>query len=305
MINNKELKLLQSVLNLRQKDLPVFHLAKVANGEITVTDLDICLNIYNQDLQEGFYKIAGLKDASYLNLVKFESEEDLPRISFNPENKFLTSFDANFADVLKKSLPFHSKDESRYCLIGAYLDRAKGCIVAADGHRLYKGELAIQGEGDSVILPTKACKVLLECFKIYGDFALEVSASKVKAWNEYFDLVFKTVDGTFPDYQCVIPENLNFKLVNLEPLKKVIKAWNFEDRTKQVILKDGKIFDASLKELGEFAYPFEFKTSFNGGYLLDILQSKHSTLFVAQSDSREPIKFVQGSDLYILMPMRG
>lgn len=305
-MNNKILKLLQGVINKRNKDIPILLNAKVEAGQVMVTDMDNYLVVNNVALNDGVYAINDTKEALFLDKTKIESESeserDLPSISFESDG-VLVEFNSLFAEKLQKSLHAHSKEKTRYYLNGSFVDFANNCIVATDGHRLFKGELNLNCNLKGVIISTKACKILLECFKFFGEFSLDVTASKCKAFNNQFCLVFKTIDGTFPDYNRVIPEGVDYKPLNVEPLKTLVKSWAFKDRAKAVKLVDGKVF-ADVVELGSFSYPFEFEVGYCGKYALDIPQSKNNNLLAYQESNTSPLKMVQGSDLYILMPMR-
>jgi len=237
-----------------------------------------------------------------MDKTKLEGDFELPVLSFESGGD-VVEFDAVFSDKLQKSLASQSREEARYCLIGSYVDFTNNCIVSTNGHRLFKGALNLNCKAKGVIIPTKACKILLTCCKLFGDFSLDVTESKVKAWNNEFELVFKTIDGTFPDYSRVIPEGVDYKPLNLEPLKKLIKGWAFNDRAKAVKLTGGKVF-AGTVELGSFNYPFNFEVGYNGNYVLQIPQSKNDNVLAYQEAENTPLKMVQGSDLYILMGMR-
>lgn len=301
-MNNKTLKLLQSVINKRNKEIPVLLNAKIENGGAMVTDMEICLTVNNVAVNDGYYAINDTKEACLLDKTKLEGKFDLPVLNFESAGN-LVEFNCLFAEKLQKSLHTHSKEEKRYYLNGSYVDFSNNCIVATDGHRLFKGSLDLKCQAKGVIIPTKACKILLECFKLFGDFSLDVTNSKVKGWNNEFSFVFKTIDGTFPDYNRVIPEGLDYKPLNLEPLKKLIKSWAFIDRAKTVKLVNGKVF-AGAVELGDFNYSFEFEVGYNGNYVLDIPQTKNNNMLAYQEAATTPLKMIQGSDLYILMPMR-
>ena len=112
-----------------------------------------------------------------------------------------------------------STEETRYYLNGIYLHHAKGAkgpvlrTVATDGHRLAlaetvapKGSAALKG----VIVPRKA---VAEIRRLLDDapetVTVEASDSKITVHIGEAVLTSKLIDGSFPDYQRVIPKDNN------------------------------------------------------------------------------------------------
>ena len=114
-------------------------------------------------------------------------------------------------------------EETRYYLNGIYFhDVAAGGLlraVATDGHRLAQAQIA-RPDGakgmPGVIVPRKT---VLEVVKLFEgvDGAVEVSLSAAKIRFSAGDLVLtsKLIDGTFPDYERVIPTG-NDKVLEAE-----------------------------------------------------------------------------------------
>lgn len=108
-----------------------------------------------------------------------------------------------------------SHEETRYYLNGVYLHPAEGDdgpvlrAVATDGHRLARAETLLP-EGAAgmagIIVPAKAVarlRVIAEGHE--GDVTIETSATKIRATAGGVVLTSKLIDGTFPDYERVIP----------------------------------------------------------------------------------------------------
>ncbi|CAO4174896.1 DNA polymerase III subunit beta [Methylorubrum populi] len=112
-----------------------------------------------------------------------------------------------------------STEETRYYLNGVYLhapdgaERAEGLVgVATDGHRLARARLP-RPEGaegmPGIILPRK---LVTEIGKLAdGDggpeFEVALSPSKIRIGRDGTTLTSKLIDGTFPDYERVIPRD--------------------------------------------------------------------------------------------------
>jgi DNA polymerase-3 subunit beta len=197
--------------------------------------------------------------------------------------------------------------------------------VATDGHRLAKAE-APAPEGSigmpGIILPRKTVgeiQKLLE--KPDAEVAISLSDSKLRLAMGDLVLTSKLIDGTFPDYERVIPK-ANDKVLTLD------KA-DFEravDRVSTVSSDRGRAVKLSLAEdrmvlavnnpdsgsatdeipVDYGADPLEI--GFNSRYLLDIagqLTTENAIFRLADPGSPTLIEGSGEADaLYVLMPMR-
>ena len=112
-----------------------------------------------------------------------------------------------------------SLEETRYYLNGIYIHQdeenknfLKG--VATDGHRLAQVKLKLPEGANgipSIIIPRKTVNELRKLLEeTDGDILVKVSKNKIKFTVNNCILTSKLIDGTFPDYQRVIPkENKN------------------------------------------------------------------------------------------------
>src|SRR5262249_51934065 len=110
-----------------------------------------------------------------------------------------------------------STEETRYYLNGIYFhaSQADGApvlrSVSTDGHRLVRIELP-QPDGAAgmpgVIVPRKTATEAVKLAEATeGDITVSVSTAKIRFAAGQTVLVSKLIDGTFPDYQRVIPAN--------------------------------------------------------------------------------------------------
>lgn len=104
-----------------------------------------------------------------------------------------------------------SRDETRYYLIGIFLHATAEKLngAATDGHRLIRAEVPLpegaQGMPDT-ILPTSAVSHLRKLLaKFDGAVAIEVTKKAMTFTLGTSRIVTNVVDGTYPDYQRVIP----------------------------------------------------------------------------------------------------
>ncbi|NEI71015.1 DNA polymerase III subunit beta [Rhizobium lusitanum] len=114
-----------------------------------------------------------------------------------------------------------STEETRYYLNGIFLhtiehaDGAKLVMVATDGHRLYRQEFDAPFGScgmPAVIVPRKTVQLLHKLMKgksCPDDVAIVVDSSKIRISFGDIITTSKLIDGTFPDYQRVIPIHNN------------------------------------------------------------------------------------------------
>lgn len=257
--------------------------------------------------------------------------EDFPVISSDelPTN-FVMKRD-ELKDVIDRTQFAASTEETRYYLNGLYIHpKDEGetkvlRIVATDGHRLAcvesplpEGAAGMQG----VILPRKT---VAEVRKLLDDTNAELvkvslSDSKVRFVMEDITLASKLIDGTYPDYERVIPTNNN-KILELKVndlAKAVDRVSVVAERTraiKMIANKNHVIVTTSSPDLGsaieemEATYDAEsLEVGYNFRYLLDILaEIKGETAQFSFNDSSSPSIIHDTSDasaIYVLMPMR-
>ncbi len=224
-----------------------------------------------------------------------------------------------------------STEETRYYLNGIYFHvvgegaKAKLRAVATDGHRLAKAEVdAPKGSAGmpGVIVPRKTVG---EIQKLLEDASGEVSVglSDTKIRLEIGDLVLtsKLIDGTFPDYERVIPK-ANDKVLTLDKaafkgaVDRVSTISADRGRAVKLSLSDDKMVLAvnnpdSGSATDELAVAYEadpLDIGFNSKYLLDIadqLTSDEAVFHLADPGSPTLIQDKGDADaLYVLMPMR-
>jgi DNA polymerase-3 subunit beta len=224
-----------------------------------------------------------------------------------------------------------STEETRYYLNGIYFhvvgegSAARLRAVATDGHRLAKAEIAAP-EGSAgmpgVIVPRKTVG---EIQKLLEDPATEVkvalSDAKIRLTIGDVVLTSKLIDGTFPDYERVIPK-ANDKVLTLDKadferaVDRVSTISSDRGRAVKLSLADDKMVLAvnnpdsgsATDELpvGYEAEPLEI--GFNSKYLLDIanqLTGNEAEFRLADPGSPTLIQDKGDADaLYVLMPMR-
>lgn len=251
------------------------------------------------------------------------SEGDLP-FSFS-----LSSAEVNA--LIDKTRFAVSTEETRYYLNGIFLHEANSQgtpvlrAVATDGHRLARVEVALPAGAKGmpgVIIPRKAIdeiKKLVESAS--GDVQISLSDSKIRVACGGAVLISKLIDGTFPDYERVIPVN-NDKIMEVEgklftqAVDRVSVISSEKTRGIKVALDKGKLtLSASSAEHGTATEEVDVNYSadpveigFNSRYLLDMMAHVEGDVvqFVL-ADGTSPALVRDTADvgsLYVIMPMR-
>jgi len=223
-----------------------------------------------------------------------------------------------------------STEETRYYLNGIYVHEAdqEGVkvlrAVATDGHRLARFEMPLPDGASGmpgVIVPRKCVGELRKLIDEAADLIeISLSEGKIRFAFDHVILTSKLIDGTFPDYQRVIPEG-NDKVVEVDPkiftsaIDRVSTISDGKSRALKISLNGKQMtLSASSPEAGSATEEIEvngdsdMEIGFNAKYLLDItsnIEGEGCRLTLA--DSASPAIIQDNGDpsaLYVLMPLR-
>ena len=253
--------------------------------------------------------------------------DDFPVIA---EGDLPTRFElpaATLRQIIEKTRFAISTEETRYYLMGIFLHVVEEQLRAAatDGHRLARVTVArpegAEGMPD-VIIPRKAVAELYRLLEeLEGTVEISLSPTKVRFGLGSAVLTSKLIDGTFPDYNRVIP-TANDKLLKLEPksfsagVDRVATIASEKTRAVKISLdRDRVTLSVTSPENGlateELAADYGadgLEIGFNARYLLDILgEIDGDTVEVHLADAAAPTLLRENDKsnaLYVLMPMR-
>jgi len=270
---------------------------------------------------------AGRSNFSLATLPK----EDFPVMA---SSEYATNFYAS-SIILKrlfdKSNFAISNEETRYYLNGVYMhvadynsEKVLRC-VATDGHRLARIDSVLPPDADDmpgIIVPRKTVS---ELRKLLGDedlqVAVSVSETKVRFATAEMTLTSKVIDGTFPDYNRVIP-NGNARKLEIDAatfsqaVDRVSTVSSERSRTVKLSISENKLIlsvnspdsGAAEEELTVRYNDDELEIGFNAKYLLEIAGqvNQEDAVFMFNS-AGDPALMREGNDesaIYVVMPMR-
>lgn len=157
---------------------------------------------------EADAKSATLKSGRAKYQFALMSPEDFPR-TFAPENPVAIHLTASqVIRLFKTPAPFVESGQSRPQLTGVYLHKRGKALAgcATDGHRLMRVLTDVEPpEFQAVIVPEKSCD---EIARVAGDGEcdIEIAPNLLAVTANGRRFVTKLIDGTFPDYERVIPQ---------------------------------------------------------------------------------------------------
>ena len=253
--------------------------------------------------------------------------DDFPVIA---EGELPTRFElpaATLRQIIEKTRFAISTEETRYYLMGIFLHVVDDQLRAAatDGHRLARVTVprpeGAEGMPD-VIVPRKAVAELYRLLEeLEGTVEISLSPTKIRFGLGSAILTSKLIDGTFPDYNRVIP-TANDKLLKLDPksfsagVDRVSTIASEKTRAVKMSLDRDKVtlsVTSPENGLATEELPADYgsdgiEIGFNARYLLDILgEIDGDTVEVHLADAAAPTLLRENDKsnaLYVLMPMR-
>ncbi len=226
-----------------------------------------------------------------------------------------------------------STEETRYYLNGIFLHAADGAdgrvlrAVATDGHRLARVEEPLpEGAGSmpGVIVPRKTVAELRKLLdEATGDVECALSDTRIQFTVGNVQLTSKLIDGTFPEYERVIPRD-NEKILRVgkkdfaDAVSRVAAISNERSRpVKMTLARDLLVLSAASPEQGTATEELDgdrvtyasgpLEIGFQARYLNDITDQIGGEVEFLFSDGAAPTVVRDAGDssaLYVLMPMR-
>ncbi|MDX8468124.1 DNA polymerase III subunit beta [Mesorhizobium sp. VK23B] len=258
-------------------------------------------------------------------------QSDFPELSAGSFSHIFRLDSVALKGLIEKTQFAISTEETRYYLNGIFLHtheaggKLKLRSVATDGHRLARAEIDAPAGSEGmpgIIIPRKTVS---ELQKLVDDpdvaVTTELSDTKIRFTIGSVILTSKLIDGTFPDYQRVIPTGNDKKLIIdrqsfAAAVDRVSTISSERGRAVKMSINDGQLTLAvnnpdsgsATEELAADYSSDPIEIGFNAKYLLDVaaqLTGSEAKFMLADAGSPTLIHdMADETALYVLMPMR-
>ncbi len=236
------------------------------------------------------------------------------------------------AEMIEKTIFSISQEDTRFNLAGLYVQKRKKDdghrlrFVSTDGHRLSLVDKELPGLGafaleQGVIIPRKGVVELRKLAEEPGELSLSLNQKMAVVTKDEMKLILRMQEGSFPDYDAVIPKATRRKaVVNRQSFGEVLRRVSLiaSDRFQGVRLdfKEGLLEIVSQNpDLGEAREALEmdysgeaFGVGFNARYFLDLCGAMRSEeISLSFVDEQNPCLIKGEGDpgfLSVIMPMR-
>ncbi len=234
-------------------------------------------------------------------------------------------------DVLSKSfsktLFCMAQQDVRYYLNGLMMEIVEGVLqtVASDGHRLALAKNTIENESQSiaqVIVPRKAAQELLRLMEKHtGAVDIKFAKNSIKFILGDVQLNAKLIDGRFPDFNNVVPDESKHRFtINRQSFKSALSRVSILSNEKykgirldlssqlMTINANNPEQDEAEEEVVIDYDSDEMRMGFNSSYLMDALNAIESDdVLVSFTDTNSSCLLENPSDKssrFVIMPMR-
>jgi DNA polymerase-3 subunit beta len=251
---------------------------------------------------------------------------DFPTVEEIAAKQTLTVTRKDLRGLIDKTHFSMAQQDVRYYLNGLLLetDRKKLRAVATDGHRLALSEIDLDAPAardEQVIVPRKGVLELNRLLEGDGSVSIALGTNHIRVQIDGIRLTSKLIDGRFPEYARVIPNQpRNIITASQSLLREALqrtailsnekyRGVRLELSANSVVLQANNPEQEEAVETLEVEYSGEpMEIGFNVNYLLDALaavESEQVELGVSDANSscliREP-----GVDKtkFVVMPMR-
>jgi DNA polymerase-3 subunit beta len=306
----------------------------VEEGSITVP-LSALLSIVNNTPNERInleveHNTLLFKTDNYDATIQGLPEEEFPIIPKLENTTTYLELDTSlFKEGVTKILNTIQISEIRPEISGVLLDFQVTHVklVGTDSFRLAEKTIAENNfksnfqRGFRIIIPLRTMQEVLR-ITTTGPIRMYIDPNQILFKNDELEVISRLIDGTYPDYEQIIPKSLETELSlerdHLINAVKLVSTFSSKTNDLKLNFNEGKktleVYSAN-QYLGENKYLIpvkskgkSFHTSFNWRYLLDGLKNFESKeiLLGVNGDNRPALlkNPADASYFYILMPIK-
>jgi len=258
--------------------------------------------------------------------LKSISSEKYPEIQSIQDESYFEFSQRDFIEMIASTIFAISDDETRYFMNGVYLEKLEDhlIMVASDGRRLSFISKAVDPDIPDIkgtIIPPKILNMLRKLLPGEGNLSLSFTDKNIFARFGNHRISSSLIDGQFPNYQRVIPQSQEYRLVvQKDLLESALKRVSLlvEQKSRRVFLKVGEnnlIVTSEESEIGmaEEEVPCQYSgpedaIALNYLYLSEPLREiaeKDVSIEFTETAKAVTLKSVPEKDyLHIIMPMQ-
>jgi len=264
-------------------------------------------------------------NTSYLEDMAWIGEKTpmtIAEVRVSPNNTVKPNMgNVELAEALSRTLPFTATEDNRPVLQCVLFKAGEGKLklVSADGFRLAVQSIDFDGEGQVLIVRDdligianalrKARRVNLS-FEASGE---SLDGMKLIIDTEAIRYTFISADGTFPDYEKLIPKEAK-TVVHFDTVEagKAISSLKVLADSKSypidITLDNGLVMLSSPDDKGRAVMPADIegevnKVRLDGKYLADALRACDGMVDLKLTDGKSSVLFQVDGYLLVTMPM--
>ncbi len=285
--------------------------------------------VYLKEKENAYLHISSGR--ANFDLVGLSAEEfpPLPEVGQIPE----LSFEGEVLDeMIEKTIFSISQEDTRFNLAGLFVQKRRLDegprlrFVSTDGHRLSLVDREIEGLADfelsqGVIIPRKGVMEMRKLADEGGPVVLGLDQKQAVVKKDDVTLILKLQEGSFPDYEVVIPKKPKLKaVVNRQAFGEVLRRVSIVAPDAMSMVKlafKGSLLELASQnaELGNASESLDidydgksFEVGFNARYFLDLTGAMRSEeIALSFVDENNPCLVTGEGDpgfLSVIMPMR-
>ena len=215
------------------------------------------------------------------------------------------------ADALRQINYAVAKEDCRPVLTGVLFTPKNGkvALVGADGFRLAETTIKVKGQLEQTIVPRKA--VLLIDKLMPGKVTIHRDDKNISFVGVGMVLTAEAIQGTFPNYQQVIPKGGSAVTVDSAALKDALRTVAVTmpaNRAVRLMARAGKLtVSTKSDERGqtEVKVPAKgkVKIAFDANFLKDLLSKAGTELTLRTKDAQSPGVVKQNGTVHVVMPL--
>ncbi len=258
--------------------------------------------------------------------LKSIASDKYPELQNIDEDKYFSIPQQDILDMITQTVFAVSDDETRFFMNGVYFEKEEEALVmvATDGRRLSYIKKNITGtipDFSPVIIPPKILNLIKKLSSGEGEMQIAVSEKYIFVRFDNQSIFSNLIDGQFPNYQRVIPEQQPHALkLEKKPLLDALKRVSLlvEQKSRRIYLninEDVILLNSEESEIGSAKeeIPCEYKgteasIALNYVYLEEPLkvieEDKISLLFSEASKAITIVSEPEKEYLHIVMPMQ-